>query len=266
MILLQVENYKELGSNPGFWDNYVWPMAVTLSIALCTGVWLLVKDKIRNLKGKNAAKVSLLFTIDRSGKISLSDDRHFASKIKLSRELIRKNQTEKVSVQIRPSYSVRKMDKYEKQEWELKLIEKSISLRSKIEILLMRAFDIELEENIETIKVVIQNMIIYPSSNVTGMVKLDIYRNYDPKIYFPIHVTQQEFERLATSQGKSVEAFKNELCIPTLHSISILDFDLIYRLLVPSLVREIYRIRTHHSFDLQAKHWENVFLYEIGLG
>lgn len=266
MILLQVDSLEQLSSNHGFWDNYIWPLAVFITSGVITGMVLIIRQRLKKKRVKPELKVELTLNINSDNRLSISKDKKFNSKLGLARQFVRKNQAERIIIKIVPDFSLRKFDDYQKEELHLRLKSKSDGLRKKLEIFFMRPIDLGLEQYIDNVRVVFENLINYPDSNVTGLIKLDIYRNHDPKIYFPIHITRDEFKKIADSQKKSVDQMKSELCIPTLHSLAILDMDLTYRLVIPGLIREIYRVHTGHNFDLSINHWENIFGYEIGLG
>jgi hypothetical protein len=266
MILLQVDSLQQLSSNQGFWENYIWPLAVFITSGLITGTVLIVRQQLKKKRLKAELKIEFVLKIDSDNRVLIEDDKKINSKLGLARQFIRKNELERVIIKIVPNFSLRKLDNYQREELQLRLKNKSEAIRKKLEILLMRSFDLGLEQFNENVRVVFENSINYPAANVTGLIKLDIYRNYDPKIYFPIYVTSDEFKKIAEGQKKSVDKIKDELCIPTLHSLSILDIDMTYRLVIPGLIREIYRIHTGHNFDLATKNWENISGYEIGLG
>jgi hypothetical protein len=264
-MFLQVDSLQQLRDNPGFWDNYVWPLAVTITIAIFSAAYLLLKrfwTKSDNFK----PKVVFNLKINNDGLILLDEPRDIESKLFFARQLVRSGSIDLVEVIIKPDFKLSAFDKYRREEINLKLVQKCQSIKQRLEILLLKPIEHRLEIHGPYLLKVFQNILNYPSPNVTGLIKIDIYRNQSPEIYFPIHLTQDEFEKMAIRHNKSVSVFKNELCIPTLHSMSILDDDILFRLAIPALIREIFRIKTQHNFQLSSPHWENIMLYEIGLG
>ena len=148
---------------------------------------------------------------------------------------------------------------------KLGLKKKEEEIEQKIQILLIKPIELGLEQ-IDNLKTVINTILAGQLLNVTGRVKIDIYRNHEPQIYFPVYVTQNDFQKMAQKQNKSIKDFKQELSIPTMCSMAIFDSELLYREVIPALVQEIYRLYTGYDFDLNTNNWENILLYEVGLG
>ncbi|MCX6233697.1 MAG: hypothetical protein NT175_03090 [Bacteroidetes bacterium] len=47
MTLLQIDSLKNLGSNPSFWDNFIWPLSVLIAAGIGGLIWnFLIRKRI----------------------------------------------------------------------------------------------------------------------------------------------------------------------------------------------------------------------------
>lgn len=96
--------------------------------------------------------------------------------------------------------------------------------------------------------------------NVTGRMKLDVWRESEPKICFGIYVTPEETKMIENKINKSV----NTLIGPGWLSAAELPTEIIARHVIPMLLFEITRYQKKLT-----EHRENLFLlfnYHVGLG
>lgn len=267
MTLLQIDSITTT-PNPvsGFMDNYFWPLVVILSAALILGVVTRIRKQFKKRqKAKKDKRPTIKLYIDKNGDILPISDDKFATKIQLAKQITKTQRQKGLLIDLIPNYVTGHIDKYAKNELELKLKNKANEIEKKIEILLMRPIEPGLEHP-NNLKTVINRFIAGQPFNVSGRVKIDIYRTYAPKINFPVYVTDKEFQKMAEGQNKTTEELKKKLLIPTMCSTSIFNNGLLYSQVIPALVQEIYRIHSRYDFDLKTKHWENILLYEVGLG
>lgn len=261
MILLQIEsltNGQILGS--GIWDNLIWPIMVAAILAGGGLIWKRISQK-----KKKETRPTINLVIDEHWKIQSISDNRFHSKIQLAKQITRETKQKGIFIKLVPNYNTKQLDKYEKEDLKLGLKKKEEEIEQKIQILLIKPIELGLEQ-IDNLKTVINTILAGQLLNVTGRVKIDIYRNHEPQIYFPVYVTQNDFQKMAQKQNKSIKDFKQELSIPTMCSMAIFDSELLYREVIPALVQEIYRLYTGYDFDLNTNNWENILLYEVGLG
>lgn len=148
----------------------------------------------------------------------------------------------------------------------MRLQKKAIELKEKLVILLYREVDLRIENNMEFVYEIFKNILKKSNPNVTGKTKLEIYRNYDPKISFPIYLDEDDFSNLCKEQNLNEEEMKQKLIIPTMTSMSIFNDKIFMNYIYPEFVWEINRIKNNHNFDLKTKHWDSLMLYEVGLG
>jgi hypothetical protein len=261
MIILQIDNLaNEQEYISGILDNLIWPIIVSVIL----GVGGLIWKKITTKK-KKETRPKIKLSIDKKGKILPISDKKFKTKIQLAKQITRETKQKGLLIEITPNYVTRHLDKFAKDELKLKLKSKSNEIEKKIEILLMRPIEPGLEHP-DNLKTTINSILVGQPFNVTGTVKIDLYRNHEPKLNFPVYVTDTDFQIIAQEQNKTIEGFKKELLIPTLCSVSIFNNELMYKQVIPEMIQEIYRIHSRHNFDLNTRHWENILLYEVGLG
>jgi hypothetical protein len=243
----------------GFIDNLVYPLIV----AAILGALALIFSRLRKKRVKQISPI-ITFSLDETNAIRLKTN-ELTNKVSLLRRLIRTGKVDGKFVVVKPTFPLSKIKTISKEEYLLKLSELERLIEKKIEILLMRVISNETED-IENIIFIFQRIVDRKSPNVTELIKIDIYRQHHPEIYFPIHVTQIDFESIAQNDNKTTDDIKLQLRIPTMTSMAIFPKDIFLKYVVPGLVDEIYRIHKNHNFDLTTLHWENLYAYEVGLG
>lgn len=262
MTILQIDSLSGLKSNTGFWDNFVWPLAA----AAVTGIFLLLKRFVFKPRQKKEIKPVLKLSLSSDNNVKLTTDNEILSKLTLIKQLIRQNNSDGYEIEIVALFNTNNFDQYQKKELELKLKTKESDIKSKLEILLLRPFDIFIENSPETLKTIIEKTLEKQPFIVSGRTKLEIYRTTDPKITFPVYLTQEDFEAICKNENKTVEAMKQILSIPTMCSMTIFPNEILYKEIIPALVNEIYRIKTNFNFDINTKGWDLIMGYEVGLG
>jgi hypothetical protein len=262
MIILQIDSLSGLKNNVGFWDNFVWPLAVAAVI----GIFLLLKQFVFKPRPKKEIKPILKLSIDSDNNISLNSDNDILSKLTLIKQLIRQNNFDGYEIEIKATFKTNNFDQYQKKEFELKLKTKAADIKSKFEILLFRPFDVFIENSPDTLKIVIEKILERQPFIVSGRIKLDIYRTDAPKITFPVYLTKEDFETICKKEKKTVEEMKQILSIPTMCAMTIFPNEILLKEVIPALVNEIYRIRTNFNFDINTKGWDLIMGYEVGLG
>ncbi|OPC32652.1 hypothetical protein [Elizabethkingia miricola] len=261
MIILQIGNSVGLNIMTGFWDNFVWPIAVAAFISISA----LLKKKLK-LVLKKEVKPIIKLSLNSDNNISFVSDNDILSKLTLIKQMIRQNNSDGYELEIIPTFKTKNFDRYQKKEFQLKLKSKASEIKCKFEILLFRSFDFFIENSPESLKIIIEKILEKQPSNVSGLTKLDIYRTIDPKITFPIYLTQKDFETICKKENKTIEEMKQILCIPTMCGTSIFPNEIIWKEIIPALVNEIYRIKTNSKFDINIKGWDLIISYEVGLG
>lgn len=250
------------------WSATIITLTSTFSFILKPSRNFILK-KIRNngkrIKIKRNSVPQFEISYDEHGNSVLKDDKNFAPKIELAKYIYRSQNRRGISVKVTPDFSTRKLQKYDKQVLEIQLQNIRKEIEKKLDILLSRQIDISLYQP-ENVKIVINKLLEKQNPNVTGKTKIELYRAYDPKIYFPVYLTKQEMQSIANHSSKSYDDFFGKLRIPTLVLVSDFPNDILLQRIIPSLIREIYRISEHHNFDLSNPHWENIHSYEVGLG
>lgn len=262
MTILQIDSLSGLKNNTGFWDNFVWPLAVAAVI----GIFLLLKQFVFKRKQKKEINPVLKLSLSSDNNITLTADNDILSKLTLIKQLIRQNNSDGYEIEIKTIFKINNFNQYQKRELELKLKTKVSDIKSKFEILLLRPFDIFIENSPETLKTVIDNMLERRPANVSGRTKLDIYRTTDPKISFPVYLTQEDFGAMCKNENKTFKEMKQILSIPTMCAMTIFPNEILYKEIIPALVKEIYRIKTKYEFDINTKGWDLIMGYEVGLG
>jgi len=243
----------------GFIDNLVYPLIV----AAVLGMLALVFSRLRKKKVKQVVP-TIAFTLDEANTIRLKTN-ELQKEISLIRQLIRTDKVDGKFVEVKPTFSLSKVKSISREEYLLRLSELERLIEKKIEILLMRVISNETED-LGNVVFVIQRLVERKSPVVTELTKIDIYRQHLPEIYFPIYITQNELETIASDDNKTIDDLKLQLRIPTMTSMTIFPKELFLKYVVPGLVNEIYRVHKNHNFDLKTLHWENLCAYEVGLG
>lgn len=262
MTFLQIDSLSGLKISTGFWDNFVWPLAVTAVI----GIFILFKKSVFKPRQKKEIKPVLKLSLSSDNNITLTADKDVLSKLTLIKQLIRQNNSDGYEIEIKATFKTNKFDQYQKKDFELKLKTKVSDIKTKFEILLLRPFEVFIEKSPETLKMVIEKILEKQPFIVSGRTKLDIYRTTDPKITFPVYLTQEDFEAICKKENKTIEEMKKILSIPTMCAMTIFPNDILYKEIIPALVNEIYRIKTNFNFDINTKGWDLIMGYEVGLG
>lgn len=249
--------------NTDFLNNFIWPLA----IVVMTGIGVLLRKKIATLINKKQRKiVPINLNVDKAGNLSLINKDKFYSKIQLIKQFIRNDEFEKFSIVIIPDFKLKKLDKYQEEEYRLRLQKKALVVKEKLGILFYRQVDFKLENDMEFVCGIFENIIKTPNPNVTGKIKLDIYRIDEPKIAFPIYLDKNDFEDISKKENLSTDEFKRKLSIPSMTTMSIFNDKICMDYIYPALIWEIYRIKKNHNFSLNSNSWDSLMFYEVGLG
>lgn len=245
----------------GFLDNFLWPLAVAFVI----GVFLVFRKKISQIFVKKDLLTIINFESDQTYSIRFSSDDKLFSKLLLIKKLIREGKTDRFQIKIKKLFPTRHLNNYEKEQIELHLQSKAKQIKDKLEILLIHPFDLGLENDPNLIYITIENILRTRDANVTGFTKIEMYREQDPKITFPIYLSSAQFYDLSQSQNKTTDEMKSSL-LYSLNSLSIFNNTILYEEVIPAFISEIYRIKTRNNFDIRQNKWASLSLYEIGLG
>lgn len=262
MTILQIDSLSGLKNNTGFWDNFVWPLAVAAVI----GIFILLRQFVFKPRQKKEIKPVLKLSLSSDYNITLTADNDILSKLTLIKQLIRQNNSDGYEIEIKATFKINNYDQYQKKEFELKLKTKITDIKTKFEILLLRPFDFFIENSPETLKTIVEKILEKQPIIVSGRTKLDIYRTTDPKITFPVYLRQEDFETICKKENKTVEEMKQILSIPTMCAMTIFPNEIMQKEIIPALVNEIYRIKTNFKFDINTKGWDLIMGYEVGLG
>lgn len=264
MTILQIDSLSGLKNNSGFWDNFVWPLAVAIVI----GNFLLLKQFVFKPKQIKEIKPVLKLSLSSDGNITLTSDNDILSKLTLIKQLIRQNNSDGYEIEIKATFKTNKFDKFQKKEFELKLKTKAADIKTKFEILLLRPFDVFIENSPETLKTIIEKILEKQPYWSTGSerTKLDIYRTSDPKITFSVRLTKDNFDTICKNDNKTAAEMKQILSIPTMCTMAIFTDEILHKEIIPALVNEIYRLKTNFNFDINTKGWDLIMGYEVGLG
>lgn len=260
-IILQVSNLKDLQTNGGFWDNFIWP----LCLAIVIGLWYIFRKKIQSLFSKKEFITIININTDEFYNLTLSSDEKLFSKLMLIKNLVRNNQKEKFEIKIHKLYTTKQLNDFEKKQLDLHLETKTQEIKDKIEILLLNPLDTRIDNSGYTLNIIIENLLQRQDSNVTNYTKLDIYRTTDPKISFPVYLNPEQFQEFCNYNHKTELQMKNELKFQ-LHTTSAFNDNLLFTEVIPSFIKEIYRLKSRHSFDINTSNWCSLYSYEVGLG
>lgn len=223
-----------------------------------------VLNQIERLKNKLKKEKFPIIRLEANeiGKISPIQDKYFDSKILLAKKLF---QTGKkgIKIELVPVYLFKKHDKFQKEKIKLELSDKEKIIEEKIKILLIKNIHYNLDFP-ENLKMVINTLISPRDSNVSGQIKIDFFRNVEPKIDFAIWITHDELKNIAINYNKSVDNLKNDLRF-NIPSLGIFPNEILMNKIIPRLINEIYR-RSNNGFAIETSNWENISLYEFGMG
>lgn len=110
------------------------------------------------------------------------------------------------------------------------------------------------------------------SFDTTGKTRLNIRRNANPKISFPIYLTEEQVNTILIKKKITLEELNYKLLGSNFLDIipycsEILPDEIIYTEVVPALIREVYRKNSENKFDFETTlHWYDVNFYEVTLG
>ena len=250
-------------NNADLINNLLYP----LILAFILGIVIIMRKKITEFfKQKSKKKITLSLKVDKESNLIIDKKTKFISKITLIKHFIRENEDDKYSFNITPNYRLKGVNKFQKEEYYKRLEKKSKELKEKIKILFYRENDLRIETDTEFIFDIIKNILKKSSFIQTGTIKLDIYRNTNPKISFPIFITKSDFETLSNEQQISKENYIQQLSIPTMTTMSIFSDEMYTKYIFPSFIREMYRLKENFDFDFEQSHWDSLITYEVGLG
>lgn len=192
-------------------------------------------------------------------------DDSFIPKLNLAKERFRFGHAEGLIIELTPTFQTDNYDEVRLQTLNLHLGEVARVIQKHIEILL-KTNDFRLT-NAHNLQTIVSSLLQDPPFNVTGKIKLDIYRVHEPKIYFPVYLSNEQIQNVATANNKTVEQLIRDLRVPQLLTTTIFPEDIMCTDVIPALVREIYRIHSRHNFNFDTTlHWWNIGAYEVGLG
>ncbi|HTO16525.1 MAG TPA: hypothetical protein VLZ83_12190 [Edaphocola sp.] len=252
---------EELQTNQGFWDNFLWPLAVAAII----GIAIYFRKKISKMLQKKELITIINLKMNEFYEISFGSDEKLFSKLLLIKSLVRDGKNERFEIKIKKLFLVKRLDSYEKEHIELHIKSKEQEFKDKIEILLKHPYDNRMESDANVIYVILENIIRKRDPNGTNCTKIEMFREQEPKITFPVYLSQSQFSDLAKKQNKTEQLMKASLQFE-FNNLSIFNDVQLYEEVVPAFVNEIYRIKTRKGFDIDKKNWSELSLYEIGLG
>jgi hypothetical protein len=192
-------------------------------------------------------------------------DDTFNSKLTLAKQRFRLGQAYGIRVELTPTFQTANYDEFRLQTLRLHLEEIRVEIQKNVEILL-KINDYHLA-NAHNLQTAFNSLLEDPPFNVTGKTKLDIYRTHDPMIDFPVYLSDEQIQSIATDRNTTVELLIQDLRMPQLLTTSIFPDEILCTDVVPALVREIYRRHSRHNFNFDTTpHWWNIGAYEVGLG
>ena len=227
-------------------------------------IGLFCKDKVvENVTENPVPSVDIFINQDDSLQPIIDDT--FNSKINLVKQRYRLGQSDGLKIELIPTFPTDNYDEFRLHTLRLRLEEQVGVIQKKMEILL-KTNDFHLA-NANNLQIAFYSLLQKPPTNVTSKTKLDIYRVYDPKIYFPVYLSDEQMLSIATMNQMTVEQLIGELKIPQLLTTNIFSEEILCTEVLPALVREIYRMYSKNNFDFDiTQYWWDVSSYEVGLG
>lgn len=247
--------------NQGFWDNFLWPLAVAAVI----GIAIYFRKEISKTLQKKHLITILNIETDQFYNIRLSGDENLFSKLLLVKKLIRDGKNDRFQVCCKKTFSVRGLNAYDREQIELHIRSKEQEIKDKVEILFKHSFDNRIEIDPNVAYTAIESILKKKDPNVTNFVKIELFQEQEPRIAFPIYLPLNQFSDLAQRQGKTIDEMKRSLQYE-FNNFSLFNDAELYEDIIPAFVREIYRRKTTFNFDINNRNWAGLSLYEIGLG
>ncbi len=192
-------------------------------------------------------------------------DDTFNSKMNLAKQRFRLGQADGIRIELTSTFSTDNYDEFRLQTLGLHLEESRAEIQKQVEILL-KINDYHLA-NADNLQTAFNSLLQDAPFNVTGKIKLDIYRTHNPMIDFPVYLSDEQIQSIATEKNTTVERLIQDLRMPQLLTTSIFPDGILCTEVIPALVREIYRRHSRHNFNFDTtQHWWDIGAYEVGLG
>ncbi|MEL6918821.1 MAG: hypothetical protein AAFO99_13950 [Bacteroidota bacterium] len=250
-------------SESGIWENLIWPVLVSLIIAIGGVLWKKIS------KGRREKpKVSLKLKIDRKGRVLPYANKRVLVKLNAVKAVLRNEGKNELCIKLIPNYSTWRLNKFLKKELKSKLGNKENELEKKAEILLMKPFlPHESPKGLEdALKVLFFGSFLYTDDLDKKIIDLELWEE-KAEISFSICVPENDLSKISEQKQISYRKLYTELGMHKFHIATLFasHSELIYKEIIPKLVLEVYRKHKLHSYDLTKSGWENLYSYYVGI-
>jgi hypothetical protein len=200
---------EDLQTNQGFWDNFLWPLAVAAVI------WFVIyfRKEISKMLHKKELIAIINLEMDELYEIHLGSDEKLFSKLLLIKRLVREGKYERFEIKIKKLFLVKLLDSYDKEQIELFILSKEQEIKDKMEILLKHPFDNRVETEANIIFIILENILRKHNPNATNFTKIEMFREREPRITFAVYLSQTQFADLAQRQNKTEHQMKASLAM-----------------------------------------------------